>query len=88
MLARNGFPLVEFKGKFYNIPASKIGPKPGIPIYLGGFSPNTFSRIIKYDLNGCSLKVIWILVCLICNISLPAHNTWKMPTYLEATSPC
>ena len=48
--------VVEFKGKFYNIPASKIGPKPiqkpGIPIYLGGFSPNTFSRIIKYDLNG------------------------------------
>jgi len=48
--------VVEFKGKFYNIPASKIGHKPvqrpGIPIYLGGFSPNTFSRIIKYDLNG------------------------------------
>jgi hypothetical protein len=47
---------VEFRGKFYNIPTSKIGPKPvqkpGIPIYLGGFSPNTFSRIIKYDLNG------------------------------------
>jgi probable F420-dependent oxidoreductase len=48
--------VVEFKGKFYNIPASKIGPKPiqkpAIPIYLGGFSPNTFSRIIRYDLNG------------------------------------
>ena len=32
--------VVEFKGKFYNIPASKIGPKPvqkpGIPIYLKG----------------------------------------------------
>ena len=44
--------VVEFKGKFYNIPASKIGPKPvqkpHIPIILGGFSPNTFSRIIKY----------------------------------------
>ena len=48
--------VVEFKGKYYSIPASKIEPKPvqksSIPIYLGGFSPNTFSRIIKYDLNG------------------------------------
>ena len=47
--------VVEFKGKYYNIPASKIGPKPvqkpHIPIYLGGFSPNTFSRIAKYA-NG------------------------------------
>ncbi|MDF2770475.1 MAG: fgd, partial [Nitrososphaeraceae archaeon] len=37
--------VVEFKGEYYNIPASKIGPKPiqkpHIPIYLGGFSPNT-----------------------------------------------
>lgn len=44
--------VAEFKGKFYNIPASKIGPKPvqkpHPPIILGGFSPNTFSRIIKY----------------------------------------
>ena len=44
--------VVEFKGKFYNIPASKIGPKPvqkpHPPILLGGFSPNTFTRIIKY----------------------------------------
>jgi probable F420-dependent oxidoreductase len=48
--------IVEFKGKYYNIPASKIGPKPfqkpHIPIYLGGFSSNTFSRIVKQDLNG------------------------------------
>lgn len=48
--------VVEFKGKYYNIPASKIEPKPvqkpSIPTYLGGFSRNTFSRIIKYDLNG------------------------------------
>jgi probable F420-dependent oxidoreductase len=48
--------VVGFKGKYYNIPASKIGPKPiqkpHIPIYLGGFSPNTFSRIINYDTNG------------------------------------
>jgi len=38
--------VVEFKGKYYNIPASIIGPKPiqkpHIPIYLGGFSSNTF----------------------------------------------
>jgi alkanesulfonate monooxygenase SsuD/methylene tetrahydromethanopterin reductase-like flavin-dependent oxidoreductase (luciferase family) len=46
--------IVEFKGKYYNIPASKVEPKPiqkpGIPVYLGGLS--TFPRIIKYDLNG------------------------------------
>jgi probable F420-dependent oxidoreductase len=48
--------IVEFKGKYYRIPASKIGPKPiqkpHIPIYLGGFSSNTFSRIVNYDTNG------------------------------------
>jgi alkanesulfonate monooxygenase SsuD/methylene tetrahydromethanopterin reductase-like flavin-dependent oxidoreductase (luciferase family) len=37
--------VVEFEGKYYNIPASEIGPKslqkPHIPIYLGGFSPST-----------------------------------------------
>ncbi|MGB6530595.1 MAG: TIGR03619 family F420-dependent LLM class oxidoreductase [Candidatus Nitrosopolaris sp.] len=48
--------VVEFKGKFYNIPASKIGPKPiqkpHIPIYLGGFGPNTYSRIVNSDANG------------------------------------
>lgn len=48
--------VVEFKGKYYNIPASKINPKPiqkpHIPIYLGGSSSNTFSRIVKYDVNG------------------------------------
>jgi probable F420-dependent oxidoreductase len=48
--------VVEFKGKFYSIPASKIGPKPiqkpHPPIYIGGFSPNTYSRIVNYDANG------------------------------------
>jgi probable F420-dependent oxidoreductase len=48
--------VVEFEGKFYNIPASKIGPKPiqkpHIPIYMGGFSPNTYSRVVNYDTNG------------------------------------
>ena len=47
--------IVEFKGQFYNIPASKIGPKPlqkpHPPILLGGFSPKTFSRIINHA-NG------------------------------------
>ena len=44
--------VVQFKGRFYNIPASKIGPKPvqkpHPPILLGGFSPNTFRRILKH----------------------------------------
>jgi probable F420-dependent oxidoreductase len=48
--------VAEFTGKFYNIPASKIGPKPvqkpHIPIYLGGFSPNTYSRIVNSGSNG------------------------------------
>jgi probable F420-dependent oxidoreductase len=48
--------VVEFKGEYYNIPASKIGPKPiqkpHIAMYLGGFSPNTFSRIVNFDANG------------------------------------
>jgi probable F420-dependent oxidoreductase len=47
---------VEFKGEYYSIPQSKIGPKPlqkpYIPIYLGGFSPNTIKRIVENDLNG------------------------------------
>jgi probable F420-dependent oxidoreductase len=48
--------VVKFKGEYYIIPASKIGPKPiqkpHIPIYMGGFSPNTYSRIVNYDANG------------------------------------
>jgi probable F420-dependent oxidoreductase len=44
--------VVEFKGQFYNIPASKIGPKPvqkpRPPILLGAFSPKTFPRIVNY----------------------------------------
>jgi probable F420-dependent oxidoreductase len=48
--------IVEFKGEYYNIPASKIGPKPmqkpHPPVYMGGFSLNTFSRIVNYDTNG------------------------------------
>ena len=44
--------VVEFKGQFYSIPASKIAPKPvqkpHPTILLGGFSPNTFLRIVNY----------------------------------------
>jgi probable F420-dependent oxidoreductase len=44
--------VVEFKGQFYSIPASKIGPKPvqkpHPPILLGGFSPKTLLRIVNY----------------------------------------
>jgi alkanesulfonate monooxygenase SsuD/methylene tetrahydromethanopterin reductase-like flavin-dependent oxidoreductase (luciferase family) len=44
--------VVEFKGKYYNIPPSKIGPKPiqkpHIPIYCGGESDKAFSRIVNY----------------------------------------
>jgi probable F420-dependent oxidoreductase len=47
---------VEFKGQYYNIPKSKIGPKPvqkpHVPIYLGGFSANAIKRIVENDLNG------------------------------------
>ena len=51
--------VVEFKGQYYNIPASKIGPKPiqkpHIPIYLGGYNQGTFARMANYA-NG------WICV--------------------------
>jgi probable F420-dependent oxidoreductase len=53
--------IVDFKGEFYNIPASKIGPKPTqkphIPIYLGGYSQRTFARIAKHA-NGwiCTIR--------------------------------
>jgi probable F420-dependent oxidoreductase len=44
--------VVEFKGQFYSIPASKIGPKPvqkpHPPILLGGFTAKTFLRIVNY----------------------------------------
>jgi len=47
--------VVEFKGQYYKISASKIGPKPlqepHPPILLGGFSSKTFSRIVNYA-NG------------------------------------
>jgi len=47
--------ITEFNGQFYTIPPSKIGPKPvqkpHLPVYLGGSSPNTFSRMAKYA-NG------------------------------------
>jgi probable F420-dependent oxidoreductase len=43
---------VEFSGNFYKIPKSIIGPKPvqrpHPKILLGGFSPKTFERMVKY----------------------------------------
>lgn len=46
---------IEFYGQFYTVPVSKIGPKPiqkpELPLYLGGSSSNTFSRMVKYA-NG------------------------------------
>ncbi len=46
---------IEFNGQFYTVPLSIIGPKPvqkpQLPLYLGGSSPNTFSRMAKYA-NG------------------------------------
>lgn len=43
---------VEFSGQFYKIAASKVGPKPlqkpHPQILLGGFTPKTFERIIKF----------------------------------------
>jgi probable F420-dependent oxidoreductase len=44
--------ILEFNGNFYKIPKSIIGPKPvqrpHPKILLGGFSPKTFERMIKY----------------------------------------
>ena len=53
--------IVEYRGQFYDIPASKIGPKPiqkpHIPIYLGGYSQKTFARIANHA-NGwiCTIR--------------------------------
>lgn len=44
--------IVEFHGEFYKISRSIIGPKPiqkpHPKILLGGFSPKTFERMVKY----------------------------------------
>jgi len=44
--------IVEFNGDFYKIPKSIIDPKPiqkpHPKILLGGFSPKTFERMVKY----------------------------------------
>jgi len=44
--------VVEFNGEFYKIPKSIINPKPSQKphpkILLGGFSPKTFERMVKY----------------------------------------
>ena len=47
--------IVDFNGKFYQIPKSTIGPKPiqkpHPKILLGGFAPQTFQRMNNYG-NG------------------------------------
>jgi probable F420-dependent oxidoreductase len=44
--------VIEYNGEFYKIPKSIINPKPSQKphpkILLGGFSPKTFERMIKY----------------------------------------
>jgi probable F420-dependent oxidoreductase len=53
--------IIEFRGQFYNISPSRIGPKPlqkpHVPIYLGGYSQKTFARIASYA-NGwiCTIQ--------------------------------
>jgi len=51
--------VVEFKGRFYSIPASKIGPKPvqkpHSPILFGGTSSKTFLRIETMQMVGYPL---------------------------------
>lgn len=46
---------VEFRGDFYRVAKSKIGPKPlqkpHPPIYIGGFTKKAFERAIRYA-NG------------------------------------
>lgn len=48
--------IVEFKGQFYTVPASIVGPKPiqkpHPQIYLGAWSPQAFPRIVKSNANG------------------------------------
>lgn len=44
--------IVEFTGRFYKVPASKVGPKPvqkpHPAMLMGGFTPKVFTRIVKY----------------------------------------
>lgn len=44
--------VVDYKGRFYNVPPSKIGlkpiQKPHPPIVLGGFTPKALTRVAKY----------------------------------------
>jgi probable F420-dependent oxidoreductase len=53
--------IIEFRGQYYNIPPSRIGPKPlqkpHVPIYLGGYSQKTFARIAS-NANGwiCTIQ--------------------------------
>jgi alkanesulfonate monooxygenase SsuD/methylene tetrahydromethanopterin reductase-like flavin-dependent oxidoreductase (luciferase family) len=60
--------IVKFKGGFYNIPASKIGPKPvqkpHSPIVLGGFNPKNFCtnnelcRLLATDCRSWNFRTV------------------------------
>ena len=44
--------VIDYNGRFYNVPPSKIDlkpiQKPHPPIVLGGFTPRAFTRVAKY----------------------------------------
>jgi len=82
--------VVEFRGRYYNIPATKIGPKPiqkpRIPIYLGGFSSNTFSRIAKYA-DGWLPSAEWSLEYIANGIKILKEKAKKENRHLEIIAP-
>jgi alkanesulfonate monooxygenase SsuD/methylene tetrahydromethanopterin reductase-like flavin-dependent oxidoreductase (luciferase family) len=51
---------VSFTGDFYNIPESRIGPKPvqsgGIPMLLGAFAPASLERRQESPTGSCRLR--------------------------------
>jgi probable F420-dependent oxidoreductase len=73
--------VVDFKGEYYDIPASKIGPKPiqkpHPPIYLGGYSRHTFARIANHA-NGWICVVRNSLEEVKSNIDRIRHECYKV----------
>ena len=51
----------EFHGRFYDFPAVKSSPKPvqkpHPPVYLGGFAPNVFKRIVAWGDGWMPVRV-------------------------------
>ena len=51
----------EFHGRFYDFPAVKSSPKPvqkpHPPVFLGGFSPNVFKRIVAWGDGWMPVRV-------------------------------